>query len=886
LTLRTHSAPYFRTASAGASVLAAKTFRKGWLGVTLSRMRRSSLADFIAGFRRHGRQTALVSSHGYRMERWSYAELLDTASRFARELGRRGIGKGERILLWGEDSPEWVAAFLGCALSGVVAVPIDRSSAPEFVARVAAQVHPRLALAGRDQPAANIAPEILMLEELRETVAALPAEPLPQAGLARDDTLEIVFTSGTTAEPRGVVISHGNFLANLEPLETEIRKYDRYERWVHPLRFLNLLPLSHLFGQFMGIFVPPLLGGTILLLDTLNPGEVLRVIRRERVSVLVTVPRLLESLRDKIERDLEAEGRLERFHRDFAQAEKEHFLRRWWRFRRIRRRFGWKFWAFISGGAALAESVDKFWTRLGYAVIQGYGLTETASLVSVQHPFRLARGSIGKALPGREIKLSDSGEILVRGESVAKGYWPASGESPQPVIGEQGWFHTGDLGVRDAAGNLYFKGRRKNVIVTPAGLNVYPEDLESALRAQAGVRDAVAIGIDRDGNAEPCAVLLLRETTPAAAEAAVRAANQHLSDFQQIRRWYIWPEDDFPRTPTAKPLLHAIASAVRDALGVQQPSAAAAPTGGLAEIVSRITGRAIDRLAPGDSLARDWNLTSIERVELLAALEDRFQVELNESQFTETTTVGQLEQLLRQPAARRSDYVYPRWAQRWPIAWIREAIYYSIAWPATLLLGYPSVRGRERLAGLRGPVLLVSNHVTSIDIGFILAALPARFRNRLAVAMGGERLATMRRAPPERGVIYQWYSRILYALVVTIFNVFPLPQTAGFRESFAYAGEAADRGYNLLVFPEGAMTQDGNMRPFRAGIGLLARGLELPVVPMRIDGLFELKKARRWFTRPGRIRVTIGDPVRFEAGTKPEEITEQLQRRVSSLSSE
>ncbi len=849
-------------------------------------MRRASLAEFIAEFRRHGRQTALVHHRGYRMERWSYAELLDTSARFARELMHRGIAKGERILIWGENSAEWVAALLGCALTGVVAVPLDRVAAPDFAARVAAQVQPRLALLGREQPASGLGAPTIILEDLRAVVAHVPAHPLPQAELTRDDTLEIVFTSGTTAEPRGVVISHGNFLANLEPLETEIRKYLRYERLFHPIRFLNLLPLSHVFGQFMGIFVPPLLGGTILLLDTLNPGEVQRTIRRERVSVLVTVPRLVESLRDKVERDLEAEGTIERFHRNLACSEKEHFLWRWWRFRRIRRQFGWKFWAFISGGAALPEAVEKFWTRLGYAVVQGYGLTETASLVSVQHPFRLAKGSIGKALPGREIKLSETGEILVRGESVAKGYW-SRGEPIQPVAGDEGWFHTGDLGVSDEAGNLYFKGRRKNVIVTPAGMNIYPEDLEAFLRARPEVSDAVVIGIERDGNAEPCAVLLLRESSPGAAEAAVRAANGQLADYQQIRRWHVWPEDDFPRTSTGKPKLHAIETAVRAALGVAAKAAAPASgsqaTGGISEIVSRITGRPQETLRPGANLAQDLNLSSIERVELLAALEDRYQVELNESQFTEATTVGQLEKIVREPSARRSNYVFPRWTQRWPVTWIRFAVYYLLSWPATLLLGYPSIRGRECLAGVRGPVLFVSNHVTPIDIGFILAALPARFRQRLAVAMEGERLARMRKAPRERNVIYRWYQRMLYVLVVTLFNAFPLPKLTGFRESFSFAGESVDRGYNLLVFPEGILTRDGSVGTFRAGIGLLATGLNLPVVPLRLDGLFALRQAGRKTARPGQIKVTIGDPVRFEPGTEAEQIARELERRVVAL---
>jgi long-chain acyl-CoA synthetase len=248
-------------------------------------MRRASLADFIAEFSTHGHQTAIVHQRGYRRERWSYAALVETAERFARELDARGIAKGERVLLWGENSAEWVAAFLGCALSGVIAVPLDPGATCEFAARVGEQVAARLALAGREQPAAALTVPTLVLDEVRETVSAHAAQPLRRAALARDDTLEIVFTSGTTSKPRGVVISHDNVLANLEPLEMEIRKYDRYERWFHPIRFLNLLPLSHLFGQFTGIFVPPTLAGTILLMDTLNPGEVERLIRREHVSV-------------------------------------------------------------------------------------------------------------------------------------------------------------------------------------------------------------------------------------------------------------------------------------------------------------------------------------------------------------------------------------------------------------------------------------------------------------------------------------------------------------------------------------------------------------------------------------------------------------------------
>ena len=260
----------------------------------------------------------------------------------------------------------------------------------------------------------------------------------------------------------------------------------------------------------MGIFLPQLLAATVIFQDTLNPTDVIHVIKRERVSVVVAVPRLMESLKDKLLRDFEAADRREWFQRQFEAAKNQHLVRRWWRFRKIHNQFGWKFWAFISGGAALDAETEEFWRRLSFVVIQGYGLTETTSLISLNHPFRTGEHSIGKVLEGREIKLDENGEILVRGANVAAGYW--QGKELKPVSSEGGWFRTGDLGELDADGNLYFKGRKKNVIVTREGMNVYPEDLEAALRQQPGIRDCVVVGLEQGGNAEPCAVLILRDT--------------------------------------------------------------------------------------------------------------------------------------------------------------------------------------------------------------------------------------------------------------------------------------------------------------------------------------------------------------------------------------
>jgi long-chain acyl-CoA synthetase len=609
--------------------------------------------------------------------------------------------------------------------------------------------------------------------------------------------------------------------------------------------------------------------------NSFKPADMIATIRRERASVMVAVPRLLQSLKEKVERDLESEGAGEQFRRRFSVAEGKHFLHRWWIFRRIHRQFGWKFWAFISGGATLDRDTEEFWGRLGYAAIQGYGLTETTSLISVNHPFRLGKGSIGKVLAGREIKLASDGEILVRGGGVAIGYW--NGRDLERVASEDGWYSTGDVGELDAQGNLYFKGRKKEVIVTPAGMNVYPEDLEAALRRQPEVKDAVVIPLARNGNADPCPAIILRDRTADAAT-IVRRANESLAEYQRMHTWVVWPEEDFPRTSIQKPLRNVIQQAVQAQLAQESPSQVSPSP--LADLIGRITGRSPSPLSRDANLESQLNLSSLDRVELMSALEDRYQIDLSETRFAAVQTVDDLERMLQGKPSARAPYHYPSWVQRWPVTWVRLAVHYLLLRLAVFLLGWPRIEGRKNLHGVKGPVLVVCNHIGDVDPAFVLTALPAGLRHKLAIAAGGEALELLRTPPATRGFVGRAYDRVKWALGVSLLNLFPLPREAGFRESFAYAGDSVDRGYSVLVFPEGRHSTTGKLLPFRAGIGLLANNLQIPIVPMRISGLFEVKLAGKKFTRPGQIKVKIGAPVQFEPGSDPEWIARELQKMV------
>jgi long-chain acyl-CoA synthetase len=853
---------------------------------------------FLTNFQAHRNERAYGRHRGYRMEWFTYGQVLEMAFRFCRELETRRIGKRDRLMLWGENSAEWVAAFFGCAMRGVIVVPMDNGASAEFAARVSQQVESKLWVCSRRHASETSTAPGLVLEDLsnpaRHHSAASVVEIRIKIETGRDDVLQIVFTSGTTADPKGVVITHGNVLANIAPLEQQMQRYLKYERWVHPVRFLNLLPLSHVFGQFLGMFLPPLLGGTVIFQEELKPSEIMSTIRRERVSVLVSVPRVLQSLKQKIERDLEDRGKIEDFRRRFRSSEGKHFLRRWWIFRTVHRQFGWKFWAFISGGAALDADTEEFWGRLGYAAIQGYGLTETTSLISVNHPFKLEKGSIGRVLPGREMKLAEDGEILIRGGGVAAGYWDghrrqvavdeaANGIADRVADGvadKDGWYRTGDVGALDQAGNLYFKGRKKEVIVTPGGLNIYPEDLEAALRRQAEVKDCVVVGIEREGNAEPCAVVILRDKGKV--ESAVERANEKLAEFQRMRMWVEWPQEDFPRTNTQKPRRGLIAEyAARKILQAGTKDVASATP--LLELIGRITGRNIAGLNAESALDSDLGLSSLDWVELIGALEDRYQIDLGEARLSAAHTVSDIEKMLRGEARPHVEYHYPEWVLRWPITSIRWLAHYLLMRPAMLLLGWPRIEGRQNLRDCRGPVLVVCNHITDVDVGFIQTALPARLRHRIATATGGEALEALRVPPAGKGFFSRIYDRAQWLLGVSLLTLFPLPREAGFRQSFAYAGQAVDRGYSVLVFPEGRHTVDGAVNPFRAGIGLLANNLGIPVLPMRITGLFEVKQAGKKFAPPGKICVCIGKPVTFAPDSDAKVVAQELQRAVEAL---
>ena len=420
-------------------------------------MRRETLLDFFDDFA-HREASFLAYDDGYRHRDYSYAHVAAAARRFAGRLAAAGLVKGDKVIIWSENRPEWIVALWGCLLRGVVIVPIDYRASFAFLTRVAGMVSTGIVLVGHDiEPDADTGSLALWpLDTLLDLPPAVrsgsttsgagaidhpDARPVP---ISRDDVAEIIFTSGATAEPKGVVITHRNILANILPIEQEVAKYRKWARPFHPIRFLNLLPLSHMFGQALATFVPPMLSGQVIFMRGYNPEEIVRQIKRQRVSILVSVPKLLDVLRDHLLRQFPETAT--------PPPANEKWMRRWWRYRQVHRAFGLKFWSFIVGAAPLDPALEEFMGRLGFLVVQGYGLTETAPIVTLNHPFSAKKGSVGKPIHGVEVKIGDDGEILVKGDNVTRGYF-GDGDETRTAF-EDGWLHTGDIGGVDADGRL------------------------------------------------------------------------------------------------------------------------------------------------------------------------------------------------------------------------------------------------------------------------------------------------------------------------------------------------------------------------------------------------------------------------------------------------
>jgi long-chain acyl-CoA synthetase len=831
-----------------------------------------TLQELLPELDRLGDREAVLHRGPFRTRRWSYRELTRHIRGVVEHFDERGLAPGERVLLWGENRPEWVAVFWAAVARGLVVVPMDFRSSAALVSRVQGEVNAKLVIYGStvdrhgSSVVASTVPNVasMSLEAVGDLVST---RKLDAIDVEPSDVVQIIYTSGTTGAPKGVVHRHRNLVANLTPIRDEARKFTTYMRPFQPIRTLELLPLSHVFGQFTGLFVPVIIGGAVAFLDEVHPGAIIDTLRRERISILSTVPRFLSSLRSELERRFELDTT------DAIGAGLWGGVRRWWRHRDVHSTLGWKFWAIVSGGARLEPEDEEFWYRLGLVLVQGYGMTETSSMVTTNHPLHPKRGSLGKAVGNQQIKLAPDGEILVRGDNVSLETW---GEQSSSDPGVSAWLHTGDLGEIRDDGVLYYKGRKKDVIVRADALNVYPSDVEAALNRRPEIRQAVVVGRSSERGDVVHAVLLM---ATGRAEDAIRAANNELEPHQRVQEWTVWPDDDFPRTEsTFKIKRHEI---------VQRLAAPAAPREGrgVRDILARQLRRARDELGDSDKLSEELGLTSLDRVELLTNLERELGRDLSETDLSHVETVEELETWAAHapPPSNESSPLngLARYGRIAPIRWVRTIFRELVIRP--LFRHYLPLTVEGDLEGARAPVIFAANHQSNLDTLAVLTALPYAWRQTVAPVVQQEYFDAHLE---KRGSVFSRIAAALeYWLAIVLVNAFPLPRSGtSTRPTMRFAGRLVDEGYSILIFPEGRLTRDGAMNSFKPGVGLLAVRLGVPVVPIHLDGLFSVLSFRDRWPQPGPVRVRFGSPLRFHETDSFDDATRRIEAAVKNLS--
>lgn len=818
----------------------------------------------------------------YRLWSWSYNKIYLYAEKFSVLLGNLTINKGDKVILKLPNRPEWVVVYLGCLMRGVIVVPLDMKTNSDFDLKVLEKIQPKL-LVGSINGKANFKKiKQINIDDLEQILSPISTGSNLSYSVSSKDLAEIVFTSGTVSEPKGVMITHRNIESNLRAVAPIMDRWRSYFRLMVNLRILSLVPLSHMYGQLVGVFIPVMIGGSVVFLDSLSPQKIIKTVKEERIWILALLPKFLDILRDYI---------LSKYYPDDERFKKKfNIIRKWrWPFRLaaflgLHLKVGLRLVAIMVGGAQLDSYSDEFWRCVAYSIFQGYGLTETSPLVTLADPAYSVAGSIGKVLNGQKIRLVNN-EIYIKGQNVSSGYYKDSLETKK--VFSDGWFKTGDLVEIDSEGNLFFKGRKDDVIIKSDGINVYPKDIESVIKSIDYIKDCAVVSLKYDSSEIIHAVLLLSEETKFKPEEIIKKANKLLNAHQHVDDYYVWPYEDFPRTSTMKiRKKEVVKKLIADRLkGKSKKTPAKRSSFKVYRILNSFKKVKERDIKPQAQLESDLGLDSLDIVQLTCAIEDKYNIEIDDSFITRETSVKDIENLIESPPKvlhKIPFYSFPYWKI---VNFIRTLFQYFL-YPFISILYRCRVYGRENLKEIKGPVVFAANHSSNLDTFVILYSLPLKIRKRVTAVMSIEH--HFNNFFYHRG---QWWRRFIeaigfYLLVNLAISVCPLSRTHGFRQIMENIGKLIDKNWSILMFPEGGVTTDGKMGRFESGVGIIATDMKIPVVPVRIRGLYNIlhngilpiKHRPKWPL----VTVEFGKPVLYKKESY-KEVAKEIEKAVRLL---
>jgi long-chain acyl-CoA synthetase len=883
-----------------------------------------------------------------RVESCTYAELRHMSESVGFWLGKNGFQSGARVVILADNHPRWVAVFLGVVASGCTAVPLDTALHADQITTLL-----------KDSGSSLLFCDVKHLATAREAIGSLPiktalinpaehknggsdpAEPAPVADLdaifasgssgfapaavAADVVASLLYTSGTTSDPKGVMLTHANLLGEVESVFSWAR--------VGPEdAVLGVLPLFHVLSQMANLLLPLVKGARVVYLETLNTTELLRALNERQITIFAVVPQFFYLIHERIFKEVAKRGQVAAWALKALMG-----LNRGLRavgfnagrifFGKLHSTFGHRMRYLITGGSRFDPQIGYDFYALGIDVLQAYGLTETTGAAFAALPHHNVIGSVGPPLPGVEGKIVDPkpgedggpavGEIAIKGGIVMKGYW--NRPDATAAVLKDGWLHTGDLGHFDTGGNLFITGREKDVIVLSNGKNVYPEEIESYYLKSPYIKEIGVMALESEpGNPASDRLYgvivpdfdLLKERRIVNAKEVIRFDIEGISakipSTKRIASYEIW-QDPLPRTTTRKLKRFELEKRVRanqkkgqaDAEVSSAPALSAEDSQWLEQpevqqalkVVRESSKTAPEVIRPSDNLELDLGLDSMQRIELLVAVEKELGGDVEEAAMAEIYTVRQLVDAIRESAAAGKTRTS---SSQQPAGW-KSVLQEDPTDPEVLALGRPGRLAKQflyagfqplqlfaydrfglRVSGLeklpaQGPYIISSNHQSFLDPVVLAAVLPwPVFRNLFAVGTS-EIFGSgfMRRL-----------ARWLRVIVVD--------PDANLVSAMRAGAFGLRHGRILILYPEGERSIDGTPRIFKKGAAILSTHLQVPIVPVAIEGFHEAWPRGKSFQKFAPLEIQFGDPIyppsEAEASEKVYEgLTAELKSRVVGM---
>jgi long-chain acyl-CoA synthetase len=861
----------------------------------------SVFADTVSRF---GDRAAVEIQRADRVDRFTYRQLHDMASAWASWLAQQGIRAGDRCAILGSNDAHWCAAYLGILKRGAVAVPLDTNYSAAQVATIVRDSDATLIFAARQFEAAARESGARVVDlHLEPNEPLEPCEPVEPF----EPTAVILYTSGTTSDPKGVVLTHANLLAERDAAFAVVDVSDRDV-------VLGVLPLFHSLAQLANLLLPFAVGARVVYLETVSSADLIRALSERQITIFACVPQFFYLIHQRVMQQVARSGLVTRllframlslnFRLRRAGVNLGRVL-----FGKVHDVMGRDIRLFVTGGSKFDPAIGRDFYSLGLTILQAYGLTETSAAATISRPGEAHIDTVGRALPGVDIRIDDSGEILIRGPIVMRGYHNRSDATT--AVMKDGWFYSGDLGRMDAEGRITITGRKKEMIVLSSGKNIYPGEIEAHYLASPFVKEICVMGLADPGRPTSERLYgvvvpdleLLRERKIVNAGELIRFEMEGLAHglppHKRVLGYDIWFEP-LPRTTTQKIKRHEVERRVRERQRSAAP-AAEMPLGSddrawmdeprSALVLSVIHGRlkAGARLFPDANLELDLGFDSMERVELLTDIEQRAGVKMSQQAAAGIFTIRQLvaaldadllESSQADPPAKswavllrdlppESDPVLSGLLAERPIA---APLLHFIARVIRALLFRVELSGLEHLPK-SGAYVICPNHQSYLDPFMLCPMLPFRVFNNLFFVGAVEYFETP---------LTKWFARLA--------NLVPVDPDSNLVPAMQAGAFGLAHGKVLVLFPEGERSIDGTVKKFKKGAPILAQHLRVPIVPVAITGLFELwprgrgcnwRRLRPWSRH--RVKIAIGEPMTFAENADYSQTAAELRDRVEKI---